>query len=79
MKITNSINTDGDVKAKARTMLEEQGDDIGDEAMLAIMDLFKQDVENAHMYIGFKRESLRKRWVRRELAKMNFTLDDPPS
>ena len=80
MKVTHSTTTnDADVKDRARALLEEQENDIGDEAMLAIMDLFKENTENARMYIGFKRDSLRKRWIKRELAKLNFVFEDERS
>lgn len=70
---------DNDAIGQAQDMLEKDEPDIGDEAIIAIMDLFKSDVASARMYVRFKRTSLRKRWVRRELQKMNFLLPDEPA
>jgi hypothetical protein len=79
MKVThNTTTSDADVGDRARALLEQEGD-LSDEAMLTIIDLFKENVENARIYLGFKRGSLRKRWVRRELAKLNFVFDDEPN
>jgi len=71
--------TDDDAIGQAQDMLEQSEPDLGDEAILAIMDLFKSDVQSARMYVRFKRNSLRKRWIRRELQKMNFVLPDEPA
>ena len=68
-----------DKRRLAQELLEASEPDIGDEALLTIMDLFKADEENADMYLGFKRDSLRSLWVRRELKKMNFVLPDESS
>jgi hypothetical protein len=50
-------------------MLEASNQILGDEAILALINLFNIDVETAATYVGFKRDSLRKAWVRRELGR----------
>jgi hypothetical protein len=70
--------TEADSIGQAQDMLQTDEPDLDDGAMLAVFDLFKSNPLNAQMYIRIRKDSLRKRWVRRELEKMNFVLPDEP-
>ena len=39
---------------------------------MALLDLFKTDVDEAESYLGYDSDELRRAWVNRELKKMGF-------
>jgi hypothetical protein len=54
-------------------MLMAKEQDLDQEAVVAMIDLFKTDVENAEIYLGFgNNDDFRRAWVNRELKKMNY-------
>jgi hypothetical protein len=50
-------------KKAAMTRVQELEDDLEDEQLLSIIDLFQANVSTADTYMTLKRESLRKAWV----------------
>jgi hypothetical protein len=48
---------------------------LDDQHIVALMDLFHDDVEMADQYNGIKKESLRKLWVRMRLQAVGFLFD----
>jgi hypothetical protein len=65
------------VKREAREMLMAKEQDLGQEAVMAMIDLFKTNVENAEIYLEFgNNDDFRRGWVKRELMKMNHVWPD---
>jgi len=54
-------------KKAAMTRIQELDDDLNDEELLSIIDLFQTDVSAADTYMTLKRDGLRKAWVRSKL------------
>jgi hypothetical protein len=54
-------------KKDAMTRVQELEDDLDDEQLLSIIDIFQADVSAADTYMTLKREGLRKAWVRSKI------------
>jgi len=74
VRMANS-HSDSDKRSEARDLLQDNETELPDEALLAIIDVFEADVHKAETYVGLRRNSLRRLWIRRELAKMNYVLN----
>ena len=62
--------TESQRKTKAMEMLQEI--ELDDDRLIAIMEVFKKDVDAADMFVSMKRESTRLTWVKAELARLGF-------
>jgi DNA-binding NtrC family response regulator len=73
--------SEAQVKKLARDLLQEKDNHLDDDSMIAMFDLFQQNVAQAETYIDIKRESLRRRWLKLELQKVGRVIPDftPPS
>ena len=65
-----------DAKDEASELLHKTDTDLDDAAIVAMVDLFAKDGEKARTYMQFLRDSLQKKWVRKELKEMNFVFPD---
>jgi hypothetical protein len=57
-------------KRKAMDRLQECETDLDDDRLIALIDLFKTDVNAVDAYVVLKRESTRKAWVRKQLREV---------
>ena len=73
---TIGSHSDPQVKAKAIEMLKQNEKDLEDDALLALLDLFKTNVDKARTYTKLWRESLCKCWVEKELQRMSVHQED---
>ena len=77
------LPTDNQLRQEAQNLLQEKDTYLDDDSMIAMFDLFAENAVQAQTYLGIRRDSLRKLWVKRELEKMNrrlpdFTTPPPP-
>ena len=61
-------DTSPERRAKAMDVLQELEDYLDDDRMVAFIDLFRADTAAANAYLAIKRESLRKKWVEKQLT-----------
>src|SRR5882762_1330577 len=57
-------------KRKAMDLTQELEDDLSDNDLSSLLELFETNVMAADAYVTIKREGLRKTWVQRKLAKL---------
>ena len=68
-------DTSPERRAKAMDLLQEQESYLDDDRMVAFIDLFREDTAAADAYLALKRDSLRKKWVEKQLInKLGFPL-----
>lgn len=61
-------DTSPERRAKAMGVLQDQERYLDDDRMVAFIDLFRADTAAADAYLAIKRESLRKKWVEKQLT-----------
>lgn len=61
-------DTSPERRAKAMDVLQELEDYLDDDRMVAFIDLFRADTAAADAYLAIKRDSLRKKWVEKQLV-----------
>jgi hypothetical protein len=62
-------------KSAAQHRAEKLETWLDDQHQMALMDIFHDDVEMADQYLGIKKDSLRKLWVRKRLEKLGYQLE----
>lgn len=62
-------DTSPERRAKAMEVLQEQESYLDDDRLVAFIDLFRADTAAADAYLAIKRESLRKKWVGKQLTE----------
>ena len=75
--IANST-TPLDIKKRAEDILQEKEAYLDDDCLLTMFDIFRSDVGAAQTYVGIRRDSLRRRWVKRELERLGRLVPDYP-
>ena len=60
-------DTSPERRSKAMDLLQELESYLDDDRMVAFIDLFKADTAAADAYLAIKRDSLRKKWVEKQL------------
>ena len=56
--------------------LHDPGLELDDDRLIAMMQLFKSDIDAADMFLAMKRESTRKSWIQSELMKLRIIYTD---
>lgn len=69
-------DADSEVLKSAVDLLQEKEDYLDHDSFIAMVDLFSTETLQAHIYLSIKRDSLRRRWVKRELEKAGRRIPD---
>jgi hypothetical protein len=62
-------DTSPERRQKAMACLQEKETHLDDERLIALIDLFKSDTAEADTYLSLQRETLRKKWLQKQLVE----------